>query len=371
MTLAETVKTFRVGARLILIGAGLLLFGRIALAITGSALPGPRPTPTPTPPAGFGKLPPLEIDFLALDTSATPTAVLDLISAVLPEAPQTIPVYSIAESSARFLLEEKANTIASRFGLTGSPEISNTHYIWRSNQHYLAIDKTTLNIDYQYDYHTAPELFTPGVFFSTSKITDIGRKVLEQKKLDYGLEESKPRYQLLKFQDGELRQASNLRDTSAVKINFSLPSQDQYPIVEQDPQNAQISVVFTGNLRDRDSYGTILELQSVRWTVLHEKLSSYPVKSSSQAWEEFINTKKYIVQLSPRGWDSTLPVSPQRVTEFRAREVFLAYFNPLTYQKYLQPVWVFKGNAVLLNLQLADWQAYIPAIPDEWIEQGE
>jgi hypothetical protein len=368
MTLAETVKTFRSGAKLIGLGALLLLAGRILLRTFPIINPRSQPTPTPVPQVGFGKLPSLEIPSLQIDPASPPTYVLDLISAVLPQTPLLADVLPIAEPSLGLLTAEKAQAIAARFNFSQSPDLSSDYYTWKNRDEELRVEKESLNVFYSYLYGAHPEIFIPASFYSTSQATDLAQKILKDFDLNWGLEESKPRYELLKLSGENLVKAESLRETSAVRVDFPQPLINNYPMVTENFDQALVYVIFTADPGSRQNYSKLLKLQKVRWSISSEEASSYSLKSSQEAWQELQQTGKHLVKLLPKGADPFTPYTIQRVKEFRVREVYIAYYYSRNYQEYLQPVWVFKGEAVLVGLDRADWAAYIPAVKSDLIE---
>ncbi|MBU0708258.1 hypothetical protein KJ596_00725 [Patescibacteria group bacterium] len=366
MTLTETVKAFRTGTKLIIIGTVVLLVGRVFMEIA-SISPTAQLTPTPTPPAQFGKLPRLEIDSLELDSSSSPTFILDLISSYLPKGPTIASVYPIAQPQVSFLAEEKAAQRAKTFNFKTTPDINNTHFVWQDNLRTLEIEKKTLNLSYKYNYQNQSQIFIPGTFFSTDSVIKIAETILKKHNLFANLDGSKPKSQLLKLEGANLRETINLNEASAARVDFPVPLIDAYPVVNENPTQDLVYVIFTGDPQNRNSYGEVIDLQSIRWLIQTKEGGIYTLKESQQAWDELKNTTKSLVHLLPAGQDPTLPYNPPRVKEFRAQEAFLAYYITAPYQKYLQPVWVFKGTATLIGYQQADWQAYIPALAPELI----
>lgn len=369
MTLAETINTFRNGTKFIIVGAVVLIIGRIFLGIT-DIRPTAKPTPTPTPPAQYGQIPPLSIASLDLDSSTAPIFTLDLITAVLPDKPQYANIYPIALPKLSLLAQEKATNIAKEFDFREEPELTTEYYTWENTDEKLRIHKKSLFTYYSYDYASHPDIFIPGSIFSTESALNIALNILSARGFSGGYNKSKPQYQLLQLQNGALRQATTLRETSAIRVDFPRMPVENYPVYSENPPQDLVYVIFTGNPQNHEKAGKIIEFQYVRWSVLDDEAGLYNLKTSSSAWEELSGSHNYIVQLLAEGGDLTLPYTPMRVREFRAKEVFLAYMNPTNYQEYLQPVWVFRGTATLLNNSPANWQAYVPAVANEWVSSN-
>jgi len=370
MTLVETVYTFHTGTKLIAVGTVLMIIGRIVFGVLGGG-GGGEVTPMPTPVLSSlpsAKVPRLEIASLDISPQVEPAYVLDLITAVLPAKPQVAKVYPVVQPKIGFLSGEKARKVAEKFGFKNDASLSGINYIWEDAERRLEVDGKTLNFIYEYKYARDPSLFSAGSIFSTEGALTTAQEILRNWGLLGNFRVGKPRYQLLKYSAGTLVSTASLEEASAVRVDFPRASLESYLVLGSSPLFDNVYVIFTGNPGKRGGYGRILKFSSTRWFLKEEEAEEYPLKTAQAAWDQFKATGQSLVELLPEGGDPLAPYTPRSVREFRAREVFLAYFNPPKQPRYLQPIWVFKGRAVLANDQKADWEAYVPAVSDEWVE---
>ena len=367
MTLAETIRTFRWGARLIFLGSMLLILGRLFFNFSVNiVIPRPPTPPTPTPPASFGLLPRLNFKTLALDQTSTISYAVLLISPHLPTGPGQLPVYRIAPLRLSLLAEERASAQAKNLGFTGPPTITEENYLWQEDQAQLRIEKKSLNLFYNYNYRGRSDLFVPALIYSEGTALQIGRQFLQEKGLLGGLENSKAHLQMFEYQSGTLIPTRDFRRAAAFKVDFAFPPVGEYPILTSPKNEGLVKILFTPNPVNRRAVGQVLQIQSIRWPVLWQQFSNYPLRTGKEAWEEFKNQAQGLIYLRDRQGNEL--GRGTKVKEFRLKEAFLGYLMTDQYQPFLQPIWVFKGEALLREGRgTVQWLAYRPAVDSRWI----
>ena len=78
------------------------------------------------------------------------------------------------------------------------------------------------------------------------------------------------------------------------------------------------------------------------------KLATYPIKTGSEAWQEFINGNYYSASFG-----TTIDGN-----NIKIRKVYLAYYDPGVYTEFFQPIYVFEGDN--------DFVGYVPAVTSEY-----
>lgn len=78
-----------------------------------------------------------------------------------------------------------------------------------------------------------------------------------------------------------------------------------------------------------------------------DQLGTYPLRSAEQAWSDLQAGQGIVVSSGAEGG------------EVKIQKVFLAYYEPDTYQEYQQPVYVFLGEN--------RFAAYVPAVSSEYL----
>jgi hypothetical protein len=113
------------------------------------------------------------------------------------------------------------------------------------------------------------------------------------------------------------------------------------------PDEGAISFVFSGS---KDIKKRVLQFAYTFWSIDYTTTATYGLKTSATAWEELQNGKGYIARYPTDGSTNVI-----------IRNAYLAYYDSLDPQTYLQPVFVFEGDN--------DFLAYVPAVASPWIEE--
>lgn len=142
-----------------------------------------------------------------------------------------------------------------------------------------------------------------------------------------------------------LKSVSSLSDANVIRVDFFRDKlEEKYKFVGVDVNSASISVLVTGSTVEGKK---IVEVNYKYTNVDKEIFSTYPIKSPQDAWKE-LESGNY--------W----PASDIPGTNVTIRNMYLAYFEPVTLTNYLQPIYVFEGDDKFV--------AYVPAVTDEYIK---
>ncbi len=127
------------------------------------------------------------------------------------------------------------------------------------------------------------------------------------------------------------------------EVDFYRPDIDGYPIATSTYYNSPNYVLFAfdnNNLKVVRAQISLLERSL-------DQVGTYPVKTSTQAWEEFNKGAGYVVSATAESGD------------VKIKKIFFAYYDPDVYQEYFQPVYVFLGEN--------NFVGYLPAVTAEYI----
>ncbi|MCR4329799.1 MAG: hypothetical protein NUV65_04630 [Candidatus Roizmanbacteria bacterium] len=94
--------------------------------------------------------------------------------------------------------------------------------------------------------------------------------------------------------------------------------------------------------------GETAEMSYKNFTTIDDGGSFYPLISPTDAWKRLEEGKVTTVFLAP---EHTLPI--------KIRDFYLAYYDPESYQEYIQPIFVFLGSD--------NYVGYTPAVKDEYL----
>jgi hypothetical protein len=118
----------------------------------------------------------------------------------------------------------------------------------------------------------------------------------------------------------------------------------EFKMVGAELNRASISMLVSGSTVEGKR---ILEVNYKYADIDRDSSSTYPLKKPETAWAE-LKAGNY--------W----PVSDTSNASVAIREMYLAYFEPVTLTNYLQPVYVFVGDN--------NFMAYVPAVAEELIQ---
>lgn len=292
----------------------------------------------------LGNISPPEI--LQSTTSAGLKFSLDTIEGAPVTATETAKVFFLPQFNPRFGYREKIYLIAKSFGF-------NTEVVKHKLVDKLATftdEEKTLSIDisnfnFKFDRKVDNELF------SSSQLTIPSKPEIENKAIDFlkkigrypdELGQGTTDVIYLKYNPGNQNFVNvEKRDLAQlVEVDFYRPNVDDFSIVTPKFFTSQnyVIMIFEG------SDYKVIKSQIAFFEKSDEQVGIYPIKTGDQAWAELNNGKGIIVA----GTDG------QKNIVIKSME--LGYFDPDTYQNYLQPVYVFLGEG--------NFAAYVPAVKE-------
>ncbi len=128
----------------------------------------------------------------------------------------------------------------------------------------------------------------------------------------------------------------------AVRVDF-FRKDEKLPVVPPKYFESQNYVVMA----PLEYYPQEVEVQFMSFDKLDEP-GVYPLMSAKEAWERL-----------KKGEVKTISVASQIEDSIKIKEIYLGYYDPLSYQKYFQPVFIFLGDQ--------NYVGYIEAIRPEYL----
>jgi hypothetical protein len=153
--------------------------------------------------------------------------------------------------------------------------------------------------------------------------------------------EKKVSYWKISF-DG-LKSVSSLSEANIIRVDFFRTNiADNLKIVSGDVNSASVSVLVTGSQLEGKK---IVEVNYKYTQIDREIFSTYPIKTPEQAWTD-LNAGNY--------W----PASDVETKDVTIRQMYLAYFEPISLTNYLQPIYVFEGDG--------NFVGYVSAVTEKY-----
>jgi len=269
---------------------------------------------------------------------------LDTIEGRPITATDTAKVYFMPQNNPRFGYSEKIYLIAKSFGFDTEVvkhQLTGKIATFSDKEKTLTIDIS--NFNFKFDRKVNNGLFT------SSQLTIPVRTVIENKAIDflkkigrYPDELAKGTTNIIYLKYNPINQNFVNVDKSSqaqlVEIDFGRPDIDTFKVVTPKFFTSQNYVIM---LFQGEEF-QIIKSQISFFEKSEEQVGTYLVKTGEEAWSE-LNNGMGIVVAGTQGQKNIL-----------IKDMKLRYFDPDTYQNYLQPVYVFLGEG--------DFVGYVPAV---------
>lgn len=129
----------------------------------------------------------------------------------------------------------------------------------------------------------------------------------------------------------------------------------------QNPIKSNVSVYIGPEDTELKQLKNVYQIDYKVWSIEPESCGTYPLIAPSVAKEKIENGQGSVVFLN-YDKDEVKAYIPQKVKRFIIRNIHIIYYEGLLEQKYLQPVYLFEGDAELDNGDRAPFHIYYPAI---------
>jgi hypothetical protein len=349
-TLTETAYHARRAINWAILGAIAYIILRIiwsVLVVVYLAIFPPKPPP---PTHAFGKLPAIKFPPPAASPPSALTFRLETIEGAVPPASDSAAVYFMPKAAANLLAITRAQDLATRLNLSPNP-IQETKNIYRFEDPELPLrrmryDIVSNNFILRYAFEQDAGLFSQRNLPLPQAAIAEARSMLQTFDLyKEDLAEGTAKESFLKLSGAQFIPTTSLSVADALRISFFRAPINGMPLVSANPDEGPIVFIFSGS---DISKKRILQFAYTYWPVDLTNFASYSLKPTSQAWEELQGGAGFIARY------------PTNSTQAVVRTVALAYFDSYDPQTYLQPIFIFEGDA--------GFMAYVPAVASEWTE---
>lgn len=324
---------------------------RIFWAIFSSVFIAIFPPKPPPPNHAFGKLPALKFPAPIASPAGELTYQLETIEGTVPRASESATVYFMPKNPANLLALTNATEFARRLEFTKDP-IQETKYLYRWEDpeaplRMLRYDIVSKNFILRYQFEKDMGLFSERNIPLEQVAKTEAKNILQTYNLyQKDFEKGTIKVQFLKLSGNKLATTTSLNQADSIRLDYFRSPIGDTPIVNAYPDEGLISFVFSGskNIKKR-----ILQFAYTYWPIDYQTTGTYGLKPSSTAWSELQSGRGYIARYPKKGTVATI------------RKVYLAYYESIEAQTYIQPVFVFEGDD--------DFLAYVSAVATPWIEE--
>lgn len=339
MTLTEAARFTKILLLSSLVILVILVSGWISYQVwyTNYYLPTKRAANNPAE-VKFGILPKLNFPPSPV-SSANFSYSVDTETGELPKnLPHLVKVYFVPQLGTTLLSASKAQDLATKLKFSNGPEqIDSVTYRFRDdNQGSMVININSDNFTFNRQVATNSASTNTDTLPSSELLVSNFKNSLN----DLGL-----------LKD-ELKQGrtqvdyDNFVQKNSTSANISIWPSDinEFKIVTPTFTHGVIQATVTKNTDPVIRYSF---MQYSYWPVDIQNSSTYPIKTADQSLID-LKSGRGVIIIEPK----TAKVS--------ITSVYLAYFEPLDYPQYLQPIFVFQGDS---------FAAYVPAVTDQYREK--
>lgn len=337
-----------------------------------------NPPPGPPPTVGFGKLPKLPLPSLSIE--GKPIYLLETTTGELPKLREQAIVAAMKAPQPTLLGEEKARAISRELNFSGQGNLSSDKksLVFRddTNRRTLTVDVTTQNFTLETDLGRLGELakgLAPSGPDAVKRTQDFLRR-LGLLKFDFEGGTQTTDFRMVAA--GRVMKASSLSEAQFTEVNFFRTltgvSPESSPVLPPNPKAGLIQLYLTTNLNP-DILNTLRLSYSV-WEINKSKVETYPLRSITKAWDE-VRSGKGTAYLGVSGELRAVTITSVSLAYFdggagkTSTAEGGASFDDSSFQKYLQPIYVFSGVTKNSAGEEGEFIAYSRAISDDWVSQ--
>lgn len=312
------------------------------------------PTPPPKPTLYFGKL-----SYPAFPQSVSNkifTYSVNTITGNLPNLTTVAKINRIETPKPDLLSLKKIGTRVANAGFVNGPvKISNTLYDWTNNtsntsgalKKKIRVNILNYNFNATADPYSDPDIVAGKNVPTKEQAISMAENFL--KATDYLTEDTdidltKTQAKIYSLQSNGFSEASSISNAQVIQVIFFQKDIDDIPIVYKKPGQSNIDVLVAGG----NFQGQILGANYIHHTI-SDINSTYPIKSSQEAFDELKKGNAYISSYYGTGNNITIT------------KAYLAFYFSDQDQEYTMPVIVFEGNDGFF--------AYVKAVTDEWVNK--
>ncbi len=346
----------------------LLLFFPGAKALFNALFPEKNP-PNPI----FGMLPPLEFVEKKTKGEFDPNYKLDTSDGRLPgDLPNRVTVYEVRKKVPSFEKGKDAVDTARELGYSDDDLITSLKepvYKWRklSSNGLLEIDTNNNHITLETSLNGKADFFPRGTITRERSI-EYAKSVLKKinRFNDELYQEGSQTVILGQFTGVTMKETAAESDAQIARVDF-YRSINEIPILGPDPQMGMMYLFLRKPQKD-DLHYNVPIMGSYTSEIVAESEASYQLISVADAWNFVKQNKGVVVSVLPDSSSKLTNYTPVLVERVFINRIYLAYYDTINSQPYLQPVYVFEGKYTTAGTQGGIVTFYYPAISPEYIK---
>lgn len=328
-----------------------LMVGRVLLNAFVTYWKATHPEPPPAPTVGFGILP--NLTFPPQTEEEKPQSYSLEMAYGIQEINDRAKVLLITKSTANLLADEKVKELAATYGFIFTPEvISDQNYRFTKNSPLdmsFEISAVDFTFSLKSNFLSRPDLLTSGGKLPEEfeAVEQVKKFVASADLLGSDMATASGKVTFLKSIGGELKSAYSLSEADFLQVDINRNPIDQvYKVYTSDGDKGIISAKLTAAF---GSNNAVVEMDYFYRQVDYLNFETYPLRTAKSAWNLVQSGDAYVI-------------NGKGLKQAVVREVELAYYDSFDEQKYLQPIYVFKGDN--------NFMAFVPAVSASYLSRN-
>src|SRR3989344_6413588 len=332
--------------------------------------------PADLPTVAFGYLDPLEFTEAPI-VSSVPEYVLNTPTGRLPTDLKTsLAVYKYVSPSFSFSEGKRAQQDAATLGFSDTMRVSDLSsdlFTWQDVQFggNLKIDTKTRTLELETPLANLGSLFPVEKYTQTNAVAAARSLLQKVNRFNDKLYTSDMRgYQEVrfgKFSGTRVVEVDSIPETQIARVDFFRKILD-FPILGPDPKQGLLQVYLRGpETKDAFPQLNFPHVRAYHWEINTGDSATYPLTPIETVWEQISQNNGAIVNVTPQGASPFETPLATRVDRVLINEVYFAYYDNITPQQFLQPVYVFEGNYTTGAGAFCSITIYYPAVSSEYV----
>lgn len=325
----------------------------------------------------YGTLPDISLTGLSLAEQASPTFQLETAAGEFPEIPAVVNIYKTPRKEQALNTLDKAKELAEEYEFKTEPTRipSSSKYVWQDSAgRTLTYDLSTQNFSLKTDYRKdryEREGIVPDIDTAEESAIDhlMGLDLLD----DSYLNGNASSVYLKLSSDGEYLLADSQSEADFVRVDFFRYNQivrltedelelllayqeDDIDLEPEEVPEPTYTLVRTQDIITSNIYiimrgtqlgkvGDIYEVGYSFWDIDEKETETYYTRTPAEAWDDVKSGKAFLRQLVEKDGEPYKSYDPIDVSQFLIYDISLVFLETETYQEYLQPVYMLRGEA--------------------------
>jgi hypothetical protein len=161
------------------------------------------------------------------------------------------------------------------------------------------------------------------------------------------------------------------RDAQIARVDFYRYI-DKNPILGTDPKKGLLHAIVRSPSKETPKVPTTLDnpvVEAYFWGINPDSRATYPIISPDEAWKAVKAGKGVVSNVTPKDANPFIPYVSTRIESILIDNIYIAYYDTQSPQKFLQPIYVFDGKYTTRGTEGGYISIYFPAVTRDYTKQ--